>query len=293
MQTPPGGKGEAKGKTKTVFGNDYFTGEGKIATENLEGDDSRVLMDRAIPFIQNAVKQDKPFLAVVWFHAPHEPVLAGPKHRALYKDRPEVEQHYYGCITALDEQVGRLRAELDKLGVSDNTMIWFCSDNGPTSNHSKGRSTGGLSGQKRSLLEGGVRVPGLLVWPGKFKEPRVITAPTTTSDYLPTILAALNVPLPSDREIDGINLWPLIEEKVAVRNKPIGFLSQKQEAWIGDQYKIYSKNGKNFQLYDLTKDYAEKTDLSEQFPEVKERMLDELNAWKKTVMVDMDQCERM
>ena len=78
---------------------------------------------------------------------------------------------------------------------------------------------------------------------------------------------------------------------MATRNKPIGFLSQKQEAWIGDRYKLYSKNGKNFQLYDLTKDHAEKTDLSNQFPEVKERMMDELNAWKKTVMVDMDQCE--
>ena len=99
--------------------------------------------------------------------------------------------------------------------------------------------------------------------------------------------------LTDDREIDGINLWPLIGQKVATRNKPIGFLSQSQEAWIGERYKIYSKKGKTFQLYDLTQDRAEKTDLSDEFPEVKARMLNELNAWKKTVMADKAQCEPM
>ena len=290
MKTSKFGKGGSKGITADRFGNDYFTGEGQIVTENLEGDDSRVLMDRAIPFIQDAVKEKKPFFSVIWFHAPHEPVVAGPKFLEMYKGQPEEDQHYYGCITALDEQVGRLRAELEKLGVSDNTMIWFCSDNGPTSNNSKGRSTGGLSGCKRSLREGGVRVPGLMVWPDKFKTPRIITAPATTSDYVPTILACLGIPS-VNLNCDGINMLPLIEQKVSNRNKPIGFLSQNQHAWIGEQYKIYSKNGKNFQLYNLVKDRAESRDLSAEFPEIKARMIKELTDWKVGVMADMSKCK--
>ena len=92
-----------------AFPSKYWTGEGEYATENLEGDDSRVIMDRAIPFIQQSVAANTPFFAVIWFHAPHRPVVAGPQHRAMYAEFSEGEQHYYGCITALDEQVGRLR----------------------------------------------------------------------------------------------------------------------------------------------------------------------------------------
>jgi len=114
--------------------NDYdvralYWHNGKNATEALKGDDSRIIMDRAIPFIRNAAESNKPFLAVIWFHAPHAPVVAGPQYRAMYSQYSEDEQHYYRCISALDEQIGRLRSELRDLGIADNTMLWFCSDN--------------------------------------------------------------------------------------------------------------------------------------------------------------------
>jgi hypothetical protein len=83
-------------KTAKRYGNEYFTGPDEKATDNLEGDDSRVLMDRAIPFIQNAVKEKKPFFAVIWFHTPHSPVVGGPKYREMYKDMSIEKQHYYG-----------------------------------------------------------------------------------------------------------------------------------------------------------------------------------------------------
>ena len=96
------------------YGNDYFIGPGETVTENTKGDDSRVIMDRALPFIRTAEAQKKPFLAVIWFHTPHSPVVGGPKYRELYAGHPEHAQHYYACITAMDEQVGRLRAELQR-----------------------------------------------------------------------------------------------------------------------------------------------------------------------------------
>ena len=142
-------------KSGKSYGTAYWTGPGKKAKENLEGDDSRVIMDRAIPFVQGAVKKDTPFLAVVWFHTPHEPVVGGPKYLEMYQDVKNTgKREYYAAITAMDEQIGRLRAELRRLGVAENTMVWFCSDNGPEHQQGPG-STGGLRGRKRSLYEGG------------------------------------------------------------------------------------------------------------------------------------------
>ena len=144
---------------------------GQTVTENTRGDDSRVIMDRALPFIENAVKDKKPFLAVIWFHTPHSPVVGGPKYRKLYAHQPANAQHYYACITAMDEQIGRLRQALKRLGVGGNTMLWFCSDNGPARQGSPRHvgSTRGLSGYKLSIREGGIRVPGLLVWPDQIR----------------------------------------------------------------------------------------------------------------------------
>ena len=105
---------------------------GEPVTDNLEGDDSRVIMDRVIPFIRENVRQGEPFAAVVWFHTPHDPVVAGPEYLSLYESLARKEQrHFYGAITAMDEQIGRLRAELKDLGVEENTILLFTSDNGP------------------------------------------------------------------------------------------------------------------------------------------------------------------
>ena len=113
------------------YGSYYWTGEGCMETQNLEGDDSRVIMDRVIPFISDAVSRDRPFFAVVWFHTPHSPVVAGQEYLNQYPDLEQNQRHYYGTLTAMDEQIGRLRKELEDLHVARNTMIWFTSDNGP------------------------------------------------------------------------------------------------------------------------------------------------------------------
>jgi len=277
------------------YGNDYFTGPGKTVTENVRGDDSRVIMDRALPFIRGAVEDDRPFFAAIWFHTPHSPVVGGEDDRKRYADRPEPAQHYYACLTAMDEQVGRLRAALEELGVGGNTMLWFCSDNGPARQGSPRHvgSTGGLSGFKLSIREGGIRVPGLLVWPERVSEPRTVDAPCVTSDYFPTVLDALDIPLPAGRAYDGVSLLPLIDGERETRDRPIGFLNRegREAAWMGDRYKLVTGKKKRDRLYDIPADPGESKNLVDEKPAVAARMREELSSWKAEVMAELAEVE--
>jgi arylsulfatase A-like enzyme len=271
--------------TRKFYGTHYWRQDGSFVdpeSDELEGDDSRIIMNNAIPFIQDAVKGKHPFLAVIWFHAPHLPVVAGPKYKAMYSDLSGKKQDYYGCITAMDEQIGRLRKELRELGAADNTLLWFTSDNGPE-NNTPG-STGGFRGRKRSLYEGGVRVPGLLEWPGHIKSPRVIQAPCVTSDYFPTLMEVLGyAPQEAVEPMDGISLLPLIDGKTDKRPTPIAFQSQKQRSLSDNRYKLYScDDGKTYELYDLVDDPYERNDLAPKHPEQVESMKHILEQWVKS-----------
>ena len=280
MTTPPrwaGGVG--KKQRGEPFGTAYWNESGEVVTENLAGDDSRIIMDRAVPFIESAVKDKKPFFAVIWFHAPHLPVVAGEKHLAPYGAIGDPShKHYFGCITALDEQLGRLRKKLREVNVAQDTLLFYCSDNGPEGRSQRAPgSSGGLRGRKRSLYEGGVRVPAFLEWPGRFADAQKITAPCVTSDYLPTILDILNVPLP-DRPLDGISLLPLLSGKAEKRGRPIGFASGKQAVWMEDRYKLVRRR-ESVSLYDIVADREESKDLAQSKPERVASMTKKLDAW--------------
>ncbi len=276
------------GKKKEYDVRALYWHNGKNITERLKGDDSRIIMDRVVPFIHKAAKNKKPFLAVIWFHAPHAPVVAGPEYRKMYSQYSEDEQHYYGCITALDEQIGRLRNLLRELGIANNTMFWFCSDNGPEGKDGKhGRtrgSAGPFRGRKRSLFEGGVRVPALLEWPARINGGQVTDIPCSTSDYFPTVLDVLGFKMKGQPEpIDGVSLLPLIEGKMIRRPVPIGFESANQVSLTDNRYKIYSSNkGKTYALFDLLEDPGETKDLAEEKPQILQSMKATLVKWRKS-----------
>ena len=276
------------GKKKEYDVRALYWHNGKNITEGLKGDDSKIIMDKAVPFIQKAVKDKKPFLAVIWFHAPHAPVVGGPKYRRIYSQYSEDEQHYYGCINALDEQVGRPRAQLRELGIADNTMLWFCSDNGPEGKDGqKGRyrgSAGPFRGRKRSLLEGGVRVPGLLEWPARIKAGWTTDIPCSTSDYFPTVMDILGFKMKGQPEpVDGVSLLPLINGKMQRRPMPIGFESARQLSLTDNRYKIYSSDkGKTYMLFDLLEDPGETYDLATKKPQVLQSMKKMLIKWRKS-----------
>ncbi len=286
--------------TKPNTLNPYYH-NGKIETENLEGCDSRVLMDRAIPFIRRAAAAQTPFFAVIWFHAPHGPVVAGPEFRRMYADRDEGEQHFYGSITALDVQVGRVREELRALGVADNTLLWFASDNGPegdTGDEGTYRgSAGPFRGRKRSLWEGGIHVPGLLEWPARIKPGSTTAVACSTLDYFPTILDVLGFRADGRPEpIDGISLVPLFEGRMRERPVPIPFETlggagtrvsrgSPRVALVDNRYKLltdFDASGAGDLLFDLIADRGETTNIAVQHADVVREMKARLVAFRES-----------
>jgi arylsulfatase A-like enzyme len=270
--------------------NPYYH-NGKIETENTDGCDSRVLMDRALAFIRKAAGAKMPFLAVIWFHAPHEPVAAGPEFLQMYSNRDQGEQNYYGVITALDVQMGRLRKELRDLGIAENTMLWCTSDNGPEGDTGdKGTtrgSAGPFRGRKRSLWEGGIRVPGLLEWPGRIKPGTTTAVPCSTLDYFPTTLEILGFRMKGQPEpLDGVSLVPLFEGRMKERPVPIPFETlggtgtnasrgSPHMALVDNRYKLLTDmddQGSEDLLFDLLRDPRETTNLAAQQPDLVKSM---------------------
>lgn len=276
------------------YGTNYWS-RGKIVKENLRGDDSRVIMDRAIQFVQRSAEQKKPFFAVIWFHAPHLPVVAGPEFTKPYAKFSKHAQHYFGCLAAMDLQIGKIRAALRDAGVAGNTMLWFCSDNGPEGKSSSPGTAGRLRGRKRSLYEGGVRVPGILEWPEAISKARVTDVPACTSDYLPTVLDVLGIDMPDQRPLDGVSLKPLIEGNMKARPEPIAFESGNMVTLCDNRFKIVglhrsSSKKKNpedkapasFALYDLEADPNESTDISKEHPKTVALMVKKLAQWRES-----------
>jgi arylsulfatase A-like enzyme len=203
--------------------NPLMSHNGKVV--RTEGEGSEVTVDAAIEFIRTAARDKQPFLAIVWFGSPHTPHEALPDDLALYEDQPARLQHYYGEITAMDRAVGNLRQELRDLGIADNTLFWYTSDNGPQGpDDRRPGSTGGLSGRKGSLWEGGLRVPTIIEWPARIKSPRITDIPSNTSDFYPTVLDIAGVTVPNQPQpLDGVSLLPVIDGRTTERPQPMGF----------------------------------------------------------------------
>ena len=285
----------------TPYGTRYWV-KGTAVDGPLRGDDSQIIMDQALRFVSSQARSKKPFFAVIWFHAPHLPVVASEEDRRPYKKHGKYKQHYLGCIAAMDRQVGRLRTELARLGVADKTLVCFCSDNGPEGKATAPGTADLLRGRKRSLYEGGIRVPGLAVWPDRIAPGSRTQMPASTLDYLPTILAAVEKPFPDDRPVDGISLLPVFSNPRIKRDKGLGFQSAQQVAWIGDRYKLYGASagkrtgaakgsatkGTAYELYDLLADPAESKDLAASHPDLLAERISLLRRWQASCQKSLE-----
>jgi arylsulfatase A-like enzyme len=249
-----------------------------------KGDSSAIIVDEALTFIRACVKAGKPFLTVIWDGSPHSPWIASETDRKAFGALDEKSQHHYGELVAFDRSVGILRRELRDLKVAENTLVWYCSDNGGLSGI-KPDTVGGLRGNKGSVWEGGLRVPCIIEWPAGIK-PRVTSYPASTMDIFPTVADVLDLPASVLLEpVDGTTLKPLFDRELPRREKPIPFRFGKKAALVDNDYKLVTlsiEKGK-FELFNLADDPKESRDISGNHPDVLNRMKAALLKWNATV----------
>ncbi len=251
---------------------------------DFKGDSSDVVVDQALKFIEKNHSGDKPLFTVIWYGTPHAPFKALDADKAEFGALDKSSADHYGELVALDRSLGKLRQKLRDIGIADNTLLVFNSDNGGLPGITP-ETVGGLRGFKGSVFEGGLRVPGIIEWPGVVK-PRVTKYPVCTMDLFPTVADVLG--LPDDvllQPLDGLSLKPLLSGEIGERQKAIPFRFGSKLALTGQRYKILTENIENglFQLYDIETDPKETKDLSAEQPEIFEKMKAELLAWNATV----------
>jgi len=257
-----------------------FVRNGKAVGE-IEGYSAQIVAAEGIKWLKEDRDKEKPFALSIWLHEPHTPIATDPTFSSLYKNHPNRE--YMGNITQLDHALGMIMDALDEQGLTENTFLFFTSDNGPeggggTAEKPRGGSTGGLRGRKRSDHEGGIRVPGIVRWPGKIKAGSVSDTPVIGTDIFSTVLDITGIEAPTDRKIDGVSLLPAFEGKTLEREIPLFWrthVSPPQDRVamrIGDWKIVGDETLEHFMLFNIQKDWQEKNDLAKERPEKAEEM---------------------
>lgn len=268
----------------------------------LEGYSAHLVADEAIGWLRDTREKTKPFFLYVCFHEPHEPIATDPRYSGMYPspDDPSRAEHH-GNVTKMDDAFGRLSAALDELGLRENTLLFFTSDNGPaiTSTHPHG-SPGPLREKKGHVYEGGIRVPGIIRWPGHTRPGSVCDEPISGVDVLPTFCSLGGAAVPSDRAIDGASFLSIFESQPVERTTPLYWqynysrtapkvamrvgdwkilatldqpdLTPRADITLQRQESIKRAKLATFELYNLREDIGETTDLSAAEPERLEKM---------------------
>lgn len=185
-----------------------------------EGESSFIAVEDAAEWMKEAVEGEAPIFAVIWFGSPHSPYIAAEEDKALYPDQPEDMRNFLGEITGMDRAFGKLKETLTDLGIRENTVLWYCSDNGALP---KVGSTGGHRGLKGDVYDGGLLVPAILEWPAKITEPRSTDLRANTCDIFPTLLEIAGTESGSAAPLDGLSLMPAIEGAMEARPAGMGF----------------------------------------------------------------------
>ena len=272
------------------------------AVGEIEGYSCQIVVDEAIDWLSKTRDKSKPFFQFVCFHEPHEPIDSPPD---LVDDYPDAKKRgealYYANVANMDRAVGRLMKSLDDLKLAENTLVIFTSDNGPeTLNRYRGAwrshgTPGPLRGMKLHLYEAGMRVAGIVRFPGRVKPGQVLDEPVCALDFLPTFCELGEAKLPTDRKLDGTSFTAIFDGKPIKRDVPLywhyfrSIGAPKAAMRVGDYMILGHWDGKNlgpggsvhagdtkviksaklvgFELYNLRADLGEKYDLAKSDPE--------------------------
>lgn len=227
------------------------------------------LSDRAVDFVNRRAGKEQPFFLYLAYNAPHAPLQATEKYLARFPHIADPRRRTYAAmISAVDDGVGRVLAELDAKGVADNTIVIFLSDNGGVIDRATGEQpvadNGQLRGGKSQLFEGGIRVPFAMRWPAMIAGGRDYSRPISAMDITGTLASQLGIVPKADKPLDGVDLIPYLRGEKTGDPQPVLFFrkfDQKQSAMVIGDLK-YVDTGEFKLLFNLRDDVSEKTNIS-------------------------------
>lgn len=252
--------------------------------EQLKGDSSELIVAEAVKFLDKHRRSGKPMFTVIWYGTPHSPFKAEDTDRMPFAELDKESAHHHGELVAMDRSLGALRHKLREFELEKNTLLVFCSDNGGLP-MIQPNTTGGLRGNKGTIYEGGLRVPGIIEWPGVVKA-RVTDYPACAVDLFPTVADIVGLPESAFiQPVDGVSLKPLFQGETGPRETPLGFRYGLKTAYVDNRYKLLANdlNEGSFELYDLETDPQETKDLSTDKPELLAKMKKDWQVWNDGV----------
>ncbi|MCC7338866.1 MAG: sulfatase [Pirellulaceae bacterium] len=275
------------------------------------------LTEAACQFMEQ--HRDRPFFVYLPHYAIHTKLQARPATLEKFKAKPSKAEHpsplYAACTYDLDDSIGRLLEKLTELGLDDNTLVVFTSDNGATQQSPQEP----LRGNKGGYYEGGIREPWIVRWPGITQPGSQCDVPVINQDLFPTFLAAAGVAVPEGKVLDGESLIPLLkgtaslqrksifwhfpgylntpvirgrelDVRTGFRSRPVSVIRQGDwklhlylEEWVldGGREKIASNGA--VELYNLQQDIGEHDNLANSHTDKRDKLLDDLLAWHQSV----------
>ena len=239
-----------------------FIRNGKPAGR-IEGYACQIVVDEAIFWLDEKRNPDKPFFLNIWFHEPHAPIAAPERIVSCYGELNDPAAVYSGTIDNMDRAIARLLKKLEQVDSPENTLIVYSSDNGSY----RADRVGNLRGNKGSNFGGGIRVPGILYWPGTITSGHVEHEPAGQVDLLPTICGLLGIDKPEGVHLDGSDLSPLLTGRARefTRHQPLFWLLPASAPAVAIRDGNYSLVG--YRDYEFPKDRKTMTALMRQIEE--------------------------
>lgn len=241
------------------------------------------LAEDATFFMEKNAKANKPFFAFLSFNAVHTPMDAKPEDMDKFPELEGNRKIVAAMTLALDRATGTIMDKLEELGIEDNTIVIFTNDNGGPSDKNASNNLP-LSGIKSTHLEGGIRVPFIMKYPGKIKANSTYDLPISTFDLLPTFFAAAGGDTENLKDVDGVDLLPYINGQNTTRPHETLFWKRDARAAIrkGD-WKLIRFPDRPAELFHIVNDKSELNNLASKEPERYKEMYKELFAWETTL----------
>ena len=258
------------------------------------------ITNKALEYIRKTAESSEPFFLYVPFNAPHYPMHAPKKYMERFSHLPWDRQVMAAMLSAVDDGIGKIMAELETQGLENNTCTFFTSDNGPSRESRNwldgnldcyyGGTTGGLKGHKFSLFEGGIKVPGIIHWPEKLPAGKTVDAPFASMDIFPTFLNAASGKL-DDYEIDGTDIIPYLQNDKLECQRDLYWEMQDQTAVRRGDWKLVINGqtveeescGNPLHLTNIVNDFSEKINLANDNPELCAELKESAEKWRKKI----------